>query len=90
MSEKSFVSKLVSKGALPIYFITCKDAQGKECYAFLISTKEKIRMYENKRSEGEFNLHDYGQVIASGYGLIPSPKVRKMLKDEYDLDSSVD
>ena len=82
---KSFVSKLVSKGSVPIYFVTCKDAGGKQAYAYLISTPEKMRMYENARA-GDFDLNDYGKIIASGFGKTPSAEDKKMLKAKYGID----
>ena len=83
---KSFVSKLVSKGSVPIYFVTCKDAGGKQAYAYLISTPEKMRMYENIRA-GEFDLNDYGKIIVSGFGKTPSAEVKKMLQEKYGLEA---
>lgn len=84
MSAKPFMSKLVSKGSVPVYFIACKDSDGRDCYYYLTSTPERMRMYEKAR-KGKFDLKDYGNIIASGYGKKPSAIVKNMLKEKYGI-----
>lgn len=84
MNIKSFVSKLITKGSVPLYYIVCQDLEGRDCYYYVTSTPEKMRMYEKARS-GEFDLNDYGTIIASGYGKEPSADVKAMLKEKYGV-----
>lgn len=42
-------------------------------------------MYEKARG-GEFDLNDYGNIIASGYGKEPSADVKVMLKEKYGVE----
>jgi len=41
-------------------------------------------MYEKAR-KGKFDLKDYGNIIASGYGKKPSAIVKNMLKEKYGI-----
>lgn len=84
---ESFVSRLISTGSMPIYFITCRDEKGRDSYAYIISTPEKIRLYEAAR-HGIFNLHDYGKIIASGFGKAPDAETKSILKEQYDIEDS--
>jgi hypothetical protein len=85
MDYKPFVSRLVSKGSVPLYFIVCQDMDGRDCYYYLASTPEKILMYE-KVSNGTFDLNDYGIIIASGYGSVPDDDVKLILKEKYGIN----
>ncbi len=85
MTAQSFVSKLVSKGAVPIYFITCNDANGKPAYAYIISTPEKMKLYEAAR-HAALDLTQYGNIIASGFGHTPASETLQMLKEKYGLE----
>lgn len=83
--SSSHVTALASKGALPLYFITCQDMNGRDCYYYLISTAQKMRAYEQAR-EGAFDLNDYGDIIARGYGTEPDAATRAMLKERYGIE----
>lgn len=42
-----------------------------------------------KKLDGsEFDLNDYGKIIACGYGLIPSEQVKSKLRKEYGFDAN--
>lgn len=83
----SFANKIVGSGSTPIHFVTCKDLSGYDCYYFLLAPNEKIKMLK-KVSGGQFDLNDYGKILASGYGLVPSEEVKKKLLDEYGFDAN--
>jgi|GEM_PF-2398190 len=84
----SFVSKLAKSGALPVHYVTCQDLKGRDCYYFIMSQPEKMKRLERLPAEAEFDLTEYGQVIASGFGTQPSAAVKKKLLDNYGLDES--
>lgn len=77
----------MGSGGTPIHLITCKDLEGNDCYYFLRASHEKIKMLK-KIMHSQFNLNDYGQILAAGYGLIPSEEVKKKLLDEYGFDAN--
>jgi len=81
----SFANKLVKSGKKPIHYVRCKDLQDRECYYFIIATHEKMRMFLELK-DGEFDLHDYGEIIASGFGTYPSDSVKAFLLEKYDFD----
>ena len=82
----SFVDKYIKSGAIPIHFVRCKDASGRDCYHFLMCSQEKIKALKAV-IKGSFDLKDYGKIIASGFGRDPSETIKKMLKDEYNFDA---
>jgi len=83
----SFAKKIMGSGSTPIHFITCKDLKDRDCYYFLLASHEKIKMLKNS-ANSEFNLNDYGKILASGYGHTPSESVKKKLLDEYGFDAN--
>lgn len=90
MSQAYFLDKLVKSGGIPIHFIRCKDIRGRDCYYFLMCSHEKVKILKSV-TEGNFNVNDYGKIIASGFGREVSEDIRLMLKSEYgfDIDSLV-
>jgi hypothetical protein len=83
----SFAKKIMGSGSTPIHFITCKDLSGQDCYYFLLASHEKIKMLKNA-ANNQFDLNDYGKILASGYGITPSESVKKKLLDEYGFDAN--
>ena len=83
----SFANKIVGSGSTPIHFITCKDLDGRACFYFLLASNEKIKMLK-KVAGGQFDLNDYGKILAAGYGSVPSDEVKKKLLDEYGFDAN--
>lgn len=81
----SFVSKIVRSGSVPIYLVTFKDPDQRDCWFYLTSTPEKMKLLA-ALYEGSFNIHDYGNVLACGFGLKPTDEERQHLKDIYKLD----
>ena len=82
----SFTQKVLKSGAMPIYFLTCKDLQGWDCYYFLAASHEKMKSLKNKKADS-FNLTEYGKIILSGYGNAPSEEEKAWLKAQYDIDA---
>lgn len=81
----SFVSKLMNQGAVPIFLVTFKDLHNRDCHFFVRSSKQKMQALE-ALSEGTFNIHDYGEVLACDWGKDVSEKTRRKMLDEYDFD----
>jgi hypothetical protein len=79
------VDKFIKKSSLPIHFIRGKDNTGRDCFFFLICNMDKIRRLQGASENGNINLLQFGQVIASGFGRAPDQGVCKMLKEKYDF-----
>ena len=82
----SFADRHLKSGAVPIHFVRCKDTAGRKCYFFLQCSPMKAKTVK-LIADGNFNINDYGTVIASGFGHKPSDTVRKKLKEEYNCDA---
>lgn len=64
--------------------LLCKDSQGRDCYFFILTLPEHIKAL---KAAPDFDLNDYGKIIASGFGKEPSRAVVEMLKEKYDIDA---
>jgi hypothetical protein len=84
--NRLFVHRLVAKGTVPLYFVSCQNLEGRDVHYYLISTPEKMRAYAKARG-GEFDLNDYGAIVASGYGKEPSEEMKRRLKETYALNN---
>lgn len=88
MTQVSFVDRLVKTGSIPIHLIRAKDKSGLDAWYYILSSHEKVRILANGEDDGSFfNLGDYGQVVASGFGREPTLEVKKMLKDKYNFNA---
>ncbi len=85
--KTSFANKVIGSGSTPIHFITCKDLEGRDCFYFLLASNDKIKMLKTVAG-GQFDLNDYGKILAAGYGLMPSDEVKKTLLDRYGFDAN--
>jgi|GEM_PF-2409529 len=87
MAEGNFQDLYIKKSGQPIHLVRCTDLQGRKCYFFLMCSMEKVKQLqspENKQKDS-LDLRDYGNIVASGFGVDPSDEVIKMLKDKYDF-----
>jgi hypothetical protein len=83
----SFANKIIGSSNNQIHFITCKGLDDRDCFYFLSATSEKIKMLK-KLNGVEFDLNDYGKILAAGYGLTPSEQVKSKLREEYGFDAN--
>jgi hypothetical protein len=81
----SFLHKVARSGAVPIYRVSYRSPQGAERWAYIISNEAQMRAF-NAITSGNFNLADYGTIIAIGEGDEPPADVYAKLKEEYGLD----
>lgn len=81
----SFVANLVKAGSVPIYFVTAVDINGKDSHFFVKSTQAKIDAFLQV-SSGPLKLTDYGEILASGFGKIPTGETKRIMKEKYDFD----
>ena len=86
MASVSFVNKLIKTGAMPIHLVRCEDRQGRDCYYFIMCSHQNIAALK-AAPDKEFDLNDYGEIIASGFGIEPTSEVKKMLLDKYGFDA---
>lgn len=80
----TFTERLIRSGRSPIHFILCRDKHGHIAHYFLKTTNEKIRLLSSKK--GEVEPGDYGTVVASGFGYLPTEVVRLRLLADHGYD----
>ena len=83
----SFVDKLIKTSVMPVHFMRCKDGAGKDCYFFLTAPAQKLAALK-RITGGEFDLREYGQIIACGFGRNPDPETIEQLKEKYQIDAT--
>lgn len=85
MPSISFAHRVIISGSNAVHFIQCKDNSGKDCHFFLLSPPEKIKALK-AITHGVFDIADYGKIIASGFGHVPSASTKQRLKELYQCD----
>lgn len=74
----------------PLYYLTSTSAppQNTSAYYFLLVIPHKERLFKKAiDAKASFNLTDYGEIIASGWGK-PSEAVKKRMFEEYGWKES--
>lgn len=83
--QVSFVDKLIRTGSMPVHFMRCKDAEGRDCYFFLTTSAQNLSGLKSIQ-EGVFNLNDFGHVIASGFGRVPDQATIDIINEKFQID----
>lgn len=83
--QVSFVDQLIKTGSMAVHFMLCKDVAGNDCYFFLTASPQKLFALKGIE-DGIFDLRDYGQIIASGFGRVPDAATKAELHEKYHID----
>lgn len=81
-----FVDKVVSSQGEYFYKVNATDSTGRRAFYYILVDKLKLKQFLSLKSDGRYDLADYGRIIASGYGEEPTEDARKMLKVKYGFD----
>lgn len=87
MPKRSFVDQLIKNSSTPIHLVRGRDSTGMECYFYLMCSHQKLDRLLDISKDGNCDLTQYGQVVASGYGTEVSDDVRKTLREKYNFDA---
>jgi hypothetical protein len=74
------------KSNFPITFIWGHDSNGKEAHFFIIAPEYKLDLIASKH---QFSAHEYGNVIASGFGFLPNDSTLEKLKSEFGYNFAI-
>lgn len=86
-APRSFADKLIAQKGHLIHKIQATDITGERAYYFLLVEPHREKaLADIIASKQDFDLLDYGKIIASCYGEEPSEEVRTFLKDRYGFD----
>lgn len=84
---RSFADKIIAQKGHLIHKIQATDITGERAYYFLLVEAHKEKsLTDIIQSKKDFDLQDYGKIIASCYGEEPSEEVKAFLKDKYGFD----
>ena len=83
----SFANAVIASSTVPINYFTGTNSYGLPCYWFIMCSTEKYKILLSKIGSNDFELSDYGQVIASGRGKRPSPQILEQLREKYNFDA---
>lgn len=85
--SRSFAERVIGARGHLIHKMKAKDTTGRWAYYFILVTPSREREFLNAiEGDGNINLLDFGEVVASSYGETPSPEIVRQLKERYDLD----
>lgn len=82
----TYAARISQQTQHPIHFIHGNDQNGRRCYFFILAPQHKYSMLENHFGHDTVNVRDYGQIVASGFGRIPSAKTLQNLKETYGYE----
>lgn len=71
-------------GVLQLVTGTLED--GDEFYAYVVMSPSGYAAFMKVKDKGGYNLEDYGEIVAAGEGLTPSPEVAGEMRDLYGAD----
>ncbi|MGH1402903.1 MAG: hypothetical protein ACRBDL_01540 [Alphaproteobacteria bacterium] len=69
-----------------IALITGITPEDKNFWAYLAIPFEMYDLYRIAEAEGDFDMEDYGKVLAFGLGNTPPKKTRQDMVEKYNLD----
>lgn len=81
----SFVAKLVKAGAVPIFFVTFRDLEGRDVHFYVKSTQARMDAFM-KVTADQFDLVDYGEVLVGGFGKEPTAATKQTMKEKYGFE----
>lgn len=86
-SKRSFVDQIIAKKGHLIHKLKAKDSTGRWAYYFvLVEAPREAQFLKAIKGDGMVDLEEFGKIIASCYGEIPSDEVRTFLKDKYGFE----
>ena len=87
MKQDSFVNKVIKAGGVPIHLVRCKDAEGRDCFFFILCSLQKAKALSEAFKHGSVDLTDYGEIVVSGFGREPTAEAKRLLKEKYNFDA---
>ena len=81
-----FSKKAAQKSVTPIHYLAGDDGKGNDCFWFIMCSSENYEELERKFKTKGVNLTDYGIIVASGWGKVPSEETKNKLINEYNVN----
>jgi hypothetical protein len=82
-----FADRLVARRGHLIHKLKAKDSTGRWAYYFvLVMPDREAEFLAAIAGDGTIELDDYGKVVASCYGEVPSIEVAEYLKEKYGFE----
>jgi hypothetical protein len=81
----SFTAKFLKSD---IYHITCKDDDERLIQIYIKVSPHKKPLLEKQMQDKQtkVDFSQFGEIIASCYGMFATSDVRQLLKEKYDID----
>ncbi|MEO6286931.1 MAG: hypothetical protein ABIN80_05675 [Dyadobacter sp.] len=85
--QSVYANEYVKEMGEHVHKLKAKDTTGRWAYYFVLVEPEMENEYLRACArDGTLDLEDYGKVVASCYGEVPSTEVKTYLKERYDFD----
>ena len=83
----SFVDRVVAASQSEYFYkVNATDSTGRRAFYYILVDRLKIKSFLSLQPDGHYDLADYGEIIASGYGEEPSVEAKRLLKKKYGFD----
>ncbi len=83
----SHEDQLIADSGHLVHKVKAKDSTGRWAYYFVLVSAAMERVFlRDLKSTNTLDLENYGKVLASNYGEMPSESVIRMLKERYGWD----
>ena len=63
-----------------------KDASGQAAWFFIVPWPHRVPLLEKAIRQGQLNVNDYAEVVASGYGDTPPTHVLERMQRHYGFN----
>lgn len=81
-----FAARIIQNARHPIHFIHGTDRNGRPCHFFVLAPQHQYSVLENHFGHGTVDVRNYGRIVASGFGRIPSAETLQHLKETYGYE----
>jgi len=85
----SFVKSTASSNNENLFYVQGKDAAGRDAFYYVLVDKLKKRLFLKDVESKQVDLREYGEILTSDFGVKPTKDAMLFLKNEYDLDGTL-
>lgn len=80
----SISDKILEEKTICVFFIKGRNALGINTYAYIAVPLNRVEAFNKAQKAGNYNLHEYGNVLKIGIGE-PSDEVKREMFEKYQV-----
>ncbi len=79
----NIAQKIIDQNSYVVEFVTTKNIDGADIFVYLLMPAEYLQAFRDKLKTEQINLADYGVVLASGMGRIPTEEAKNIVLSKF-------